>query len=222
VRRRRQPEVRPVDMRLFEKRAYRQGYQVLAGVDEAGRGPLAGPVVAAAVVLPKRVRLPGVKDSKLLTPEEREYFYERIRSSALAAGVGWVDPSEIDRINILQATFKAMLMAISRLKVRPDYLLIDGPYKLPLEIGQEGIAGGDNLSASIAAASVIAKVHRDRLMRQYHSKYPQYGFDRHKGYGTAAHRAALREFGPCPLHRMTFRGVPPGEEIEDGDADPDC
>lgn len=194
-------------MRLHEKHAYRRGFRFITGIDEAGRGPLAGPVVAAAVILPKGIQLPGLTDSKKLTADRREAFFEKIRLRALAVGIGMADNAEIDSINILQATFLAMKRAIAGLGIKPDYLLIDGPYKLPVDISQEGIVHGDALSLSIAAASVIAKVHRDHLMCEYHAQFPQYGFDCHKGYPTAQHYEAIRRYGPCRLHRVSFRGV---------------
>ena len=210
-----------VDMRLYERAAYRKGFRLVCGIDEAGRGPLAGPVVAGAVILPKSVRLSGVTDSKKLSPEQREDFYEKIQACALAVGIGVVDNTEIDRINILQATFRAMYAAVSQLPLAPDFLLIDGPYKLPAaSMGQKGIVGGDSRSISIASASILAKVHRDRLMCRFHEEFPQYGFDAHKGYGTARHYEALRKYGPCPLHRVSFRGVLPGAESgAGGDSD---
>ncbi|SPF34018.1 Ribonuclease HII (fragment) [Syntrophobacter sp. SbD1] len=177
-------------------------------------------MVAAAVILPKGVRLPGVTDSKKLTPEQRENFFEKIHACALAIGIGAVDNLEIDRINILQATFQAMSSAVGQLALSPDYLLIDGPYSLSLPIEQKGITRGDCLSISIAAASIIAKVHRDRLMCEFHEKFPQYGFDCHKGYGTARHCEALRRFGPCPLHRITFNGVLPYTECRTDGEEP--
>jgi len=204
-------ETLAVDMRLYEREAYRRGFRFVCGIDEAGRGPLAGPVVAAAVVLPKSVRFPGINDSKQLTSAQRENFCVKIRSRALAIGVGVVDNVEIDRINILQATFRAMSSAVGRLEIEPDFLLIDGPYELPLQVKQKGIVQGDCLSISIAAASIIAKVHRDRLMCEYHEIFPQYGFDSHKGYATARHCEAIRRHGPCSLHRITFNGVIQGE-----------
>ncbi|MGC9965491.1 MAG: ribonuclease HII [Syntrophobacteraceae bacterium] len=210
--RRQQIEALAVDMRLHEREAYRRGFRFISGIDEAGRGPLAGPVVAAAVVLPKSVRLPGVTDSKKLTAGQREDFDAKIRSRALAIGIGVVDNVEIDRINILQATFRAMTDAVRGLKIEPDFLLIDGPYELPIHLEQKGIAQGDSLSISIAAASIIAKVYRDRLMCEFHKEFPQYGFDSHKGYGTARHCEAIRRHGPCPLHRVTFNGVLQGRE----------
>jgi ribonuclease HII len=209
-----------VDMRLYEREVYRRGFRLISGIDEAGRGPLAGPVVAAAVVLPKRVILPGVTDSKCLTPAQREDLDKRIRSRAMAVGVGVVDNFEIDRINILQATFLAMASAVGQLGIQPDFLLIDGPYKLPLQIEQKGIPRGDSLSLSIASASIVAKVYRDRIMCDYHEQFPQYGFDSHKGYATARHYEAIRKHGPCPLHRMTFRGVVPGSECAIDEQEP--
>lgn len=205
-------------MRLYEKQALRRGFSLISGIDEAGRGPLAGPVVAAAVILPKWVRLPGLTDSKLLKREQRETFDKKIRATATAFGIGVVDNVEIDRINILQASFQAMMLAIEQLSTTPDFLLIDGPYKLPLKIEQVGIPQGDFLSLSIAAASVLAKVHRDRIMCEYHETYPQYGFDSHKGYATPRHREAIRLYGPCPLHRLSFGCLFDESECEyDGD-----
>lgn len=195
------------DLLLFEKEAYRRGCQLVSGIDEVGRGPLAGPVVAAAVILPRHLELPGVRDSKLLSPAQREISCQEILSCATAVGIGCIEPAEIDRVNILQATFKAMILAVESLPSRPDFLLIDGPYQLPLAIPQKGIPRGDQRSLSIAAASIVAKVHRDRLMSQYHELYPAYGFAQNKGYGTAQHLEALRCHGPCPLHRLSFRGV---------------
>jgi ribonuclease HII len=209
-----------VDMRLHERDAHRRGFRFICGIDEAGRGPLAGPVVAAAVILPKSVRLPGVTDSKKLTAGLREKFYAGICSRALAVGIGVVDNVEIDRINILQATFRAMTDAVNGLTVDPDFLLIDGPYRLPLPIDQIGIPQGDCLSVSIAAASIVAKVHRDRLMCKFHEKFPQYGFDSHKGYATERHCEAIRRYGPCSLHRLTFNGVLPGTECRVDDEEP--
>jgi ribonuclease HII len=197
----------PVDLLLFEKEAHRRGCQLVSGIDEVGRGPLAGPVVAAAVILPRHVELPGVRDSKLLSASQRENCCQEILCCASAVGIGCIEPAEIDRVNILQATFKAMIQAIEKLPNPPDFLLIDGPYQLPLPIPQKGIPKGDQRSLSIAAASIVAKVHRDRLMCEYHELYPAYGFVQNKGYGTARHLAALRCHGPCPVHRLSFRGV---------------
>lgn len=191
----------------LELQVHRRGFHRIAGIDEVGRGPLAGPVVAAAVVLPMGIDLPGVRDSKLLSAAQRTACFDRIVSSALDIGIGCVEVAEIDRINILQASFLAMAQAIERLSTPPDYLLIDGPYRLPLPISQQGIPQGDRHCLAIASASIVAKVHRDRLMDGYHELYPSYGFDQHKGYGTAKHREALRLHGPCPIHRTSFRGV---------------
>jgi ribonuclease HII len=207
-----------VDMLVFERRVHQQGFQRVAGIDEAGRGPLAGPVVAAAVILPPSLKLPGVRDSKMLSAAQRECCLEAILATALDIGIGCVDVAEIDRINILKASFRAMLLAIKNLQVLPDFLLVDGPYTLPVMIPQQGIVHGDQLSLSIAAASIVAKVHRDRLMQDYHRLYPIYGFDRHKGYATQEHIESLRKYGACPIHRMTFKGVTPMDQecIESG------
>jgi ribonuclease HII len=191
----------------FEDRARRHGYRVVAGIDEAGRGPLAGPVVAAAVVLGPGVDLPGVNDSKKLSPSVRDELYQTIMDRALAVGVGSSDQAVIDRVNILQATLLAMGQAVSQLALPPDYLLIDGISTIPLSIPQKTIKQGDSASISIAAASIIAKVTRDRLMEEYDRQYPGYGFAGHKGYGCASHLAAIAALGPCPIHRRTFRGV---------------
>jgi ribonuclease HII len=195
------------DALFFEREAYRRGFELVSGIDEVGRGPLAGPVVAAAVILPRHVELAGVKDSKHLTAAQREARCRDILSCAAAVGIGCVESAEIDQVNILQATFKAMVQAVEKLEILPDFLLIDGPYKLPLPIPQKGIPRGDQRSLSIAAASIVAKVHRDQLMCAYHALYPAYDFAQNKGYGTARHLEALRRHGPCPLHRLSFRRV---------------
>ncbi len=188
----------------IEHSIWQFGKKRIAGVDEAGRGPLAGPVVAAAVIFPPYFYIPEVKDSKKLTPRKREELYALIQEHAIAYGIGLVTPEEIDRINIRQATFKAMRMAIGQLALSPDYILFDG-YELPEKIfPQEAIIHGDALSFTIAAASILAKVYRDRLMIEYDKQFPQYGFARHKGYGTAQHREAVRKFGPSPIHRKSF------------------
>lgn len=197
----------PVDKLLFETLGYRQGYTSIAGIDEAGRGPLAGPVVAAAVVLPRETIIDGVDDSKKLTPARRAILFERIMQTALAVGVGISDNRTIDRINILQATLLAMEQAVDRLSVAVDYLLIDGISRTSLNLPQRTVKQGDSRSLSIAAASIIAKVTRDRLMEEYDRQYPGYGFAGHKGYGSAAHLAAIAALGPSPIHRLTFRGV---------------
>jgi len=197
----------PMDLWFYEHRAARSGRRRIAGVDEAGRGPLAGPVVASAVILPPAFHDPRVTDSKKLSPARRERLYDVIYQDALSVGIGIVDSGEIDRINILQASLLAMSMAVQNLAPRPDHLLIDGTFPTGLELPQEPIPKGDALSISIAAASIIAKVTRDRLMDIYHLHYPRFGFNRHKGYPTRDHQAAIRAFGCSPIHRKTFRGV---------------
>jgi ribonuclease HII len=191
--------------RLQEKALWHKGYQRVAGVDEAGRGPLAGPVVAAACIIGGELSLDGINDSKQLTRLKRAALFEALRASAdVLIGVGIVDALTIDRINILQATIQAMHLALDNLAASPDYVLVDGrpiPHPtLPLE----GIIRGDGVCYPIAAASIIAKETRDRMMEEYHRQWPCYGFDQHKGYGTRAHVEALRQHGPCPLHRNSF------------------
>ncbi|MFH1114436.1 MAG: ribonuclease HII [Pseudomonadota bacterium] len=193
--------------RQFEEEAEALGARRIAGIDEAGRGPLAGPVVAAAVVLSRDDIIPGLNDSKLLSEAARDKLFAAIQATSRAAGVGIVPPEVIDEINILEATRVAMTKAVREIDPAPDYLLIDGPLSLDLDIPQTGIIKGDRKSTSIAAASIVAKVTRDRIMKELHRRYPMYGFDRHKGYGTAAHRRALVEYGPCPAHRLCFKGV---------------
>ncbi|MBI2486146.1 MAG: ribonuclease HII [Deltaproteobacteria bacterium] len=178
-----------------------------AGVDEAGRGPLAGPVVAAAVILPKECEILGVNDSKKLSHQKREILFEQIKTVAVSIGVGIVEPEEIDRINILRASLLAMEIAVKNLNPQPNSLLIDGNTRTSLLIPQETIIKGDFICYSIAAASIIAKVTRDSIMDNYHDTYPQYNFRRHKGYPTKEHLEAIRIYGPCPIHRKTFRGV---------------
>jgi ribonuclease HII len=192
---------------FFERMFQDRGYQRIAGLDEAGRGPLAGPVVAAAVVLPSQGIYQELFDSKKIPSKKRELLYGAIFSQALGVGIGIIGQGEIDELNILQATLKAMAMALNNLPLLPDFLLIDGNQGLNLPIAQKPIRKGDQLSNSIAAASIVAKVTRDRLMSEYHQKYPQYDFARHKGYGTKEHRQAIEKFGICELHRKTFRGV---------------
>ncbi len=191
----------------FEQQAMRQGYRAVAGVDEAGRGPLAGPVVAAAVILPERFDLPGLTDSKKLTEKKREKLFPLIRTQARAIGLGIVSAAEIDECNILQATIRAMSLAVARLKAQADYLLIDGITPLPLPVPQLTLKKGDSRSLSISAASIVAKVVRDRMMVAYDRRYPGYGLARHKGYGSAMHMEAIASLGPCPEHRKTFGGV---------------
>ena len=191
----------------YEQAAADLGATRIAGVDEAGRGPLAGPVVAAAVVLSRRKPIAGINDSKLLTAAERERLFDKILHKASAMGIGIISPETIDEINILQATRLAMNHAVLKIDPAPDYLLIDGPITLDLKIRQKPLIKGDRLSLSVAAAGIVAKVTRDRIMMELHKEYPQYGFDRHKGYGTAVHREAILKYGPCPAHRKCFKGV---------------
>lgn len=191
----------------FEDLARRQGYRAVAGIDEAGRGPLAGPVVAAAVILPENFELSGLNDSKQLSEKQRNRLYPLIRERALAVGVGVSRADEIDRLNILQATLQGMSRAVQRLSVTPDYLLVDGITPVPIGIQQKTIKKGDCRSLSIAAASVIAKVVRDRIMVAYDRLFPEYGFAGHKGYGSQLHREAVARHGPCACHRRTFAGV---------------
>jgi ribonuclease HII len=191
----------------FERAAWRRGIARIAGVDEAGRGPLAGPVVAAAVVLPPGTRIAGVDDSKRLAPEERERLFEVIRAQAAAVGVAVVDHLTIDRINILEATRLAMGQALAALEVEPELVLTDYVTVPGLRCPQRNLVDGDRRSASVAAASIIAKVTRDRIMQEADREYPGYGFGRHKGYPTPEHRLALELHGPCALHRRTFAGI---------------
>jgi ribonuclease HII len=201
-------DFRADDLWSFERQLRHENILRVAGVDEAGRGPLAGPVVSAAVILPDDCPIQGLNDSKKLSPSRRELLFEEIYASALAVGIGIVDREAIDRINILQASLLSMRMAVAKLSPPPDYLLIDGKFTLAhTATPQQAIVKGDARSASIAAASIVAKVSRDRLMHSYHRQYPLFGFDRHKGYPTRAHKAAIAAHGPCPIHRRSFRGV---------------
>ena len=180
---------------------------LICGIDEAGRGPLAGPVVAAAVIIDPREKIPGLRDSKRLTPGRREQLYQVIISCALSWGVGIAGPREIERDNILQATLRAMKEAVLSLNPLPDFLLIDGISLIPIDIPQKSLKKGDDLCPSISAASVLAKVTRDRLMVEYHRIYPQYNFACHKGYPTREHLEAIQKYGYCEIHRRTFKGV---------------
>lgn len=198
-----QEQARLLALSVRERRYWEQGL-LAAGADEVGRGPLAGPVVAAAVLLPPGCLIEGVDDSKKLSERKREQLYERIREKAIAYGVGWVGPERIDKINILQATREAFGLAYEAMEVKPDILLVDAVKGLAIPVRQEAIIHGDALCHSIGAASILAKVERDRYMRQQAALYPGYGFETHKGYGTAAHMAAIRQLGPCPLHRRSF------------------
>jgi len=197
------------DFLPIEREVRAVGYEWIAGLDEAGRGPLAGPVVAAAVVLPADCHILGLQDSKRLTARQREVMYSRIQQQAVAYGIGSISHMQIDQHNILWATKEAMLNALYQLQRVPDILLIDGITALPTTIAQRLITRGDVCCASIAAASVLAKVTRDRLMMSYAKTYPAYGFDKHKGYPTPEHYARLRIYGPCAIHRVSFKGVLP-------------
>ena len=192
------------NMWLIEDELYAKGIEVICGVDEAGRGPLAGPVCAAAVILPPHLEIPGLDDSKKLTDKRRRELMPIIKEQAIAYGIGFSSHEEIDQINILQATFLAMERALAQLEGKAEFALIDGNREKDFGLPVKTVVKGDSLSANIAAASVLAKVTRDDLMEQMAQEYPQYGFEIHKGYGTKAHYAALTEFGPSPIHRMTF------------------
>ncbi len=190
----------------YEEKFYKQGFRYIAGVDEAGRGPLAGPVVAAAVILPKKFQLDGLNDSKKLTPSQREKLFPEILKQAVSVGIGQIPPKVIDQLGILLASLKAMQRAVERMGKKPDFLLVDGRHAIRgLDIPQKTIIKGDQLSVSIAAASIVAKVTRDRIMKAQERLYPGYGFSQHKGYGTKTHLLALREKGFCPIHRRSFR-----------------
>jgi ribonuclease HII len=205
----RRPLAVPQSFEPFESTARTAGFRYIVGIDEAGRGPLAGPVVAAAVILASDTCLPGLQDSKRLTAHQRDVVYGEIQQRALAYGIGIVSHDQIDRQTILWATKEAMMQAIRQLLLVPEFLLIDGSQTLPIAVPQRAIVGGDACCASIAAASVVAKVTRDRLMVAYARHYPLYGFERHKGYPTREHYAYLQRYGPCAIHRRSFRGVLP-------------
>jgi ribonuclease HII len=191
----------------FEALARKKGYNLIAGVDEAGRGPLAGPVVAAVVILPEGIELAGVRDSKKMTEKAREKAFNEILCEAVDSGIGVVSRRYIDEFNILKASLEAMKRAVLALDQKPDYLLVDGIQRIPVSTPQDCLKKGDSRSLTISAASVLAKVYRDRIMRAYHHMYPHYGFDKHKGYGTKKHLEALEKYGPSPVHRFTFKGV---------------
>ena len=191
----------------YEIKAANQGFRNISGVDEAGRGPLAGPVVAAAVIFSPNIDIVDLDDSKKLSPKKREELFPEIQERATAYGVAVIGHKIIDEINILQAARLAMKQAVDQLNPIPDLLLIDGNQKIESSIDQWAIVKGDSKSLSIAAASVLAKVTRDRIMDDYHKLYPQYAFNRHKGYGTKLHRTLIQEYGPCPIHRSKFKGV---------------
>ena len=188
----------------FEKEALAKGYNSVCGVDEAGRGPLAGPVCAAAVILPEGVIIDGVNDSKKLSEKKRESLFDVIREQALSYSIAYATVDEIEEINILNATMLAMRRAIDGLDIKADYAMIDGNKIPPIDIDAECIVKGDAKSMSIACASILAKVSRDRLLYKYAEEYPMYGFDKHKGYGTKVHREAILKYGPCPYHRKSF------------------
>ena len=192
---------------VYEGLARKAGYGLIAGVDEAGRGPLAGPVVAAAVILPQGIELAGVRDSKRMTAKAREAAFVDINRQALGSGIGVVSHRHIEKFNILRASLEAMRRAVLALDPQPEFLLVDGINRVPLPIPQRCLKKGDQISKSISAASVLAKVYRDRIMDSYHERYPVYGFAKHKGYGTQRHLETLKKYGPCPVHRLTFKGV---------------
>lgn len=193
-----------MDWLEFEKEALAKGYKSVCGVDEAGRGPLAGPVCAAAVILPEGIIIDGVNDSKKLSEKKRESLFDVIREQALSYSIAYATVDEIEEINILNATMLAMRRAIDGLDIKADYAMIDGNKIPPIDIDAECIVKGDAKSMSIACASILAKVSRDRLLYKYAEEYPMYGFDKHKGYGTKAHREAILKYGPCPYHRKSF------------------
>lgn len=197
---------------VFEEQARSGGFLMIAGVDEVGRGCLAGPVVAAACILDLTKPLPdGLNDSKKVTPENRERISEELRENCIGYAIGQIEADEIDRINILEASKKAMIAAVEKLAPAADFVLIDAVQLKQLPLPQKAIIKGDSLSASIAAASILAKTYRDALMCQYHERFPVYGFASHKGYAATEHRNALKSHGPCEIHRMSFRGVLPNE-----------
>jgi ribonuclease HII len=195
------------DPLFHETIMHERGFDLVAGVDEVGRGPLAGPVVAAAVIMPEGVILEGIKDSKLMTEKAREAAFPVITEAAVAIGIGVVSHQIVDTSNILSAALSAMRTAILSLDPAPEYILVDGNQKIPVTIPQKCIIKGDRYCHSISAASIVAKVYRDRIMCTYDAMFPEYGFVQNKGYGTARHFESLEKFGPCPIHRLTFRGV---------------
>lgn len=196
-----------IDMLEYEKKLWEAGYEFVAGVDEAGRGPLAGPVYAAAVIFPKGVVIDGINDSKKLSEKKREALYDVIKETALAYSIVSVDEKEIDNINILNASMKAFKMALDNLSQKADYALLDGNRAPEIDIPYEAVVKGDAKVQAIAAASILAKVERDRYITEMDKLYPQYGFARHKGYPTKDHKEAVAKYGPSPIHRLTFRGV---------------
>ncbi|MBN1254895.1 MAG: ribonuclease HII [Deltaproteobacteria bacterium] len=207
----------PPDQIPLEELISAQGYRWMAGVDEAGRGPLAGPVVAGAVIFRPGDKIPGVRDSKLLTHLQREKLYQIITARALSWGVGIVGPRDIEKHNILQATLRAMKAAVMSLNPLPDFILIDGINRISIDLPQQAVKRGDAQHPCIAAASIVAKVTRDRLMMEYHRIYPRYNFASHKGYPTKKHREAIRQHGCCEIHRRTFKGVREYLRVGDGE-----
>ena len=205
---------RLISLYNWEAKLLSRGYTLIAGIDEAGRGPLAGPVVAAAVILPEDFFLPGLNDSKKLSAKKRDELYDLIFQQALSIGIGMSQPREIDQLNILRATHKAMERAVDNLDTRPGYLLIDGNSVPSVQLPYLALIGGDSISASIAAASIIAKVTRDRIMGELDNQYPQYGFAKHKGYGTPEHVVALEKYGVTPLHRLSYELVSRYKNVE--------
>ena len=198
-------EERLNNMKQIENKLHEEGFEYICGIDEAGRGPLAGPVVVASVIMPKDSMIEGINDSKKVSEKKREKLYSQILEEAIAYGVGIIDQNEIDEINILNATKKGLTNSLKELKIKPDLILVDALHDInTLQIPYKSIIKGDAKIYSIAAASIIAKVTRDRIMKQWASVYPQYGFEAHKGYGTAKHIAAIKEYGLCPLHRTNF------------------
>jgi len=191
----------------FERELSRQGFSAIAGTDEVGRGPLAGPVVAASVILPMDCDYQQFDDSKKLTPKKRANLFDLLKEMDVDFGIGIISEAQIDRYNILQASLMAMKKALESMRTKPDFVLVDGRFPVPIAVSQQSLIKGDSRSASIAAASIVAKVTRDDLMKQYHRQYPQYNFSQNKGYPTAEHRRLLAQYGPCPLHRKTFAGV---------------
>lgn len=196
-----------IDLYKYEENLYDLGYHNICGIDEAGRGPLAGPICVAACILPPFLRIEGINDSKQLSAKKREELYKIIIDKSIAYNIVFVSVEDVDTLNIYQATKKGMLEAVNGLKVKPDFVLIDAMPLHELEMSHNSIIHGDALSASVAAASILAKVTRDHFMEKMDIKYPNYGFSRHKGYGTKAHMEALRKYGPCPIHRKTFYPV---------------
>ena len=197
-----------MEMNVFERACQQSGYKQIAGIDEAGRGALAGPVIAAAVILPAHCNIKGLRDSKQLSPKQRAYLFDEIHNVAVSIGIGSADHRVVDRLNVLQATLLAMQKAVEKLTPAPDYLLVDGLDLPEVSIVGEAIPKGDNRSYSIAAASIVAKITRDRLMVELDPIYPNYGFSRHKGYPTSQHRQAIAQFGASDIHRRTFKLLP--------------